>query len=136
MNAPKKRIMVDMSATLFHHGHVRLLKAASELGSVVVALTRDEEVIAAKGYSPELRFEHRKEILEAIRYVDEVVPSGWWIDDEFLDRHRIDLLVHGADNANDVAAGRLVLMPRTEGVSSTIMRARVLRSVAELLDRA
>src|SRR5690606_32513671 len=129
MKGMSKRIMVDMSATLFHHGHVRLLKAASELGSVVVALTRDEEVVAAKGYHPELKFEHRKEVLEAIRYVDEVVPSGWLIDDAFLDRHRIDLLVHGADNANDVTEGRLFLMPRTEGISSTIMRARVLESV-------
>ena len=40
----RPRIMVDMSATLIHHGHVRLLKKASELGTVVVALTTDEEV--------------------------------------------------------------------------------------------
>ena len=33
----KKRIMVDMSATLIHHGHIRLLKKASELGEVIVA---------------------------------------------------------------------------------------------------
>ena len=39
-----KRIMVDMSATLIHHGHIRLLKAAKELGDVVVALTTDDEI--------------------------------------------------------------------------------------------
>jgi cytidyltransferase-like protein len=39
-----KRIMVDMSATLIHHGHVRLLKKAAELDNVVVALTTNEEV--------------------------------------------------------------------------------------------
>ena len=135
MKVTSKRIMVDVSATLFHHGHVRLLKAASEMGTVVVALTRDEEVFAAKGYHPELRFEDRKEILEAIRYVDQVVPSPWLIDTEFLNQHRIDFLVHGSDNTNEIPDDRLFLLPRTEGISSTIMRARVLKSVAELLGR-
>ena len=51
------RICVDMSATLIHHGHVRLLKKARELGTVVVALTTDEEVQNKKGYKPELSFE-------------------------------------------------------------------------------
>lgn len=45
----KKRIMVDMSATLIHHGHVRLLKQANEMGHVVVALTTDDEIQTKKG---------------------------------------------------------------------------------------
>ena len=40
----KKRILVDMSATIIHHGHIRLLKKASKYGKVIVALTRDIEV--------------------------------------------------------------------------------------------
>ena len=38
----RPRVMVDMSATLIHHGHIRLLKKAAEIGEVVVALTSDE----------------------------------------------------------------------------------------------
>ena len=45
------RIMVDMSATLIHHGHIRLLKKAAALGDVVVALTSDDEVRTKKGVS-------------------------------------------------------------------------------------
>jgi glycerol-3-phosphate cytidylyltransferase len=131
----ERRVMVDMSATLIHHGHVRLLKAAKELGRVIVALTTDEEVRAKKGYEPELSFEQRKEILEAIRYVDEVVPCNWLLDDAFLDAHRIDLLVHGADNSNDVRPERLVILPRTAGVSSSLLRARVLDAVSNTLKR-
>ena len=127
-----KRIMVDMSATLLHHGHVRLLKKASELGSVVVALTTDEEVEKTKGYTPELSYEHRKEILEALRYVDEVVPSTWLIDDAFLQQHNCDLLVHGSDNSNHIPAEKLVIFPRTEGISSSGMRERVLDCVISL----
>ena len=39
-----KRVMVDMSATLIHHGHVRLIKKAAEYGDVIVGLTSDEEI--------------------------------------------------------------------------------------------
>ncbi len=128
-----KRIMVDMSATLIHHGHIRLLKEAKKLGTVVVALTTDEEVMNNKGYAPELGFAERREILEAIRYVDEVVPSPWVIDESFLNLHSIDLLVHGHDNTNPISPERLLVLPRTRGVSSNLVRSRVLRSVAEIM---
>ena len=86
--------MVDMSATLIHHGHVRLLKKAAEIGDVVVVLTTDDEIKKKKGYTPELSFEERKEILESIRYVKEVVAGPWLITDEFMDSVNCDLLVH------------------------------------------
>lgn len=56
------RIAVDMSATLLHHGHIRLLKAASKLGKVVVLLSSDNEIKEHKGYLPELDFAARREI--------------------------------------------------------------------------
>lgn len=71
----KKRIMVDMCVTIIHHGHIRLLKKASKLGKVVIGLTTDKEIQSKKGYIPEIKFKHRKEILEAIKYVDEVVST-------------------------------------------------------------
>jgi len=117
-----KRIMVDMSATLIHHGHIRLLKKASEFGKVIVGLTTDEEILSKKGYQVELEFTHRKEILEAIKYVDEVVGTPWQITDDILDEFNIDLLVHGNDNSNDIKKNRLLILPRTQGVSSTEIR--------------
>jgi glycerol-3-phosphate cytidylyltransferase len=133
MKNKNKRIMVDMSATLIHHGHIRILKAAKELGTVVVALTTDEEILANKGYHPELNFAERREIVEAIRYVDEVVPSPWLIKEDFLDLHAIDLLVHGSDNTNPISPDRLLVIPRTRGISTHLLRSRVLRSVSEIL---
>ena len=63
-----KRVMVDMSCTLLHHGHIRLLRRAAELGNVIVALTTDDEIRLKKGYTPELSFDERREILLAIKY--------------------------------------------------------------------
>ncbi|WP_124553092.1 adenylyltransferase/cytidyltransferase family protein [Methylophilus methylotrophus] len=134
MTSPEKRIMVDMSATLIHHGHVRLLKAAKELGHVVVALTTDEEIRSKKGYEPELNYAARAEVLLAMRDVDEVVPSPWLLDDAFLALHQIDLLVHGHDNSNPIAAEKLYILPRTEGISSTQLRARVLKAVSQKME--
>ncbi|MDR2161804.1 MAG: adenylyltransferase/cytidyltransferase family protein [Desulfovibrio sp.] len=127
-----KRIMVDMSATLLHHGHIRLLRKAAELGAVVVTLTTDEEVIKTKGYVPELNYEERKEILESLRWVQEIVPGPWLVDDAFLEKHRCDLLAHGSDNFNKVSPEKLVIFPRTEGISSSILRERVLDSLISL----
>lgn len=129
------RIMVDMSATLIHHGHVRLLREAQTMGRVIVALTTDDEVRLRKGYDPELTYDERKEVLEALRYVDEVVPCKWMLDDAFLDEHRIDFLVHGHDNSNDIRPERLKLLPRTTGISSSLLRSRVLDAVSSIIRR-
>ena len=127
----RSRIMVDMSATLIHHGHIRLLRKAAELGDVV-ALTSDAEVKSKKGYTPELNFAERKEILEAVKYVTEVVESPWLITEDFVNEHHCDLLVHGSDNVNHIDPKRLVIFPRTEGVSSTELRERVIRAVQSM----
>lgn len=117
-----------MSVSLLHHGHIRLLKKASELGDhVIVALTTDDEVIKHKGHAPELSFDERKEILEALRYVDEVVPCPWQIDDDFLQKHDAALLVHSGENFN--AVSNLKVLERTPGISSTDMRKRALDAV-------
>lgn len=117
-----KRVMVDMSATIIHHGHIRLLERASKYGDVVVGLTTDEEILNKKGYFPELSYEQRKEVLEAIKYVKEVVPTNWKLDNSTLEKYNIDFLVHGDDNSNDIKEDKLLIFPRTKGVCSSDIR--------------
>lgn len=45
---PSKRILVDMSATIIHHGHINILEKASKLGDVIIALTTDKEILKKK----------------------------------------------------------------------------------------
>lgn len=127
-----KRVMVDVSVTLLHHGHIRLFQKASELGDVIVALTTDEEVKKTKGYYPELSYKEREEIMRSIRYVKDVVPCPWLIDDDYLKTHNIDLLVHGDDNTNQIPEEKLIIFPRTKGVSSSDMRIRVINSLISI----
>jgi glycerol-3-phosphate cytidylyltransferase len=119
-----KRVMVDMSCTLLHHGHIRLLKKAADLGKVIVALTTDDEILVKKGYTPELSFEERREILLAIKYVSEVIPSKWLLDDQYIIKNKIDILLHGDDNTNKISVCEIKILPRTEGISSSMIRER------------
>ena len=116
--------MVDMSCTLLHHGHIRLLRKAASLGKVIVALTTDDEIRLKKGYTPELSFQEREEILLAIKYVSAVIPSKCLLDDDYIRENKIDILVHGDDNSNEISACEIVIFPRTEGISSSLMRKR------------
>ncbi len=136
MNVEKKRILVDMSATILHHGHIRLLKKASKLGVVVVTLTRDKDIKYSKGYFPELNYNQRKEILCSIRYVDEVIPSPWLIKSSFLKKHNIDFLIHGNDNVNDIDKSKLIIFKRTRGISSSLIRKKSINIIEnDIIDR-
>lgn len=127
----KKRVLVDLSASILHHGHIRLLKKASKLGQVIVGLTTDNEIKKKKGYFPELNFNQRREILKSIKYVDKVVKSKWLIDESYLKKHKISLLVHGDDNCNAVQKNKLIIFKRTKGISSTKIR----KKSAEILKK-
>ena len=127
-----KNIMVDMSATIIHHGHVRILKKASQLGKVIVALTSDIEIQKKKGYKAELTFQQRKEILESIKYVYKVIESPWLIDNDFLVKNKIDYLVHGSDNSNLVSPKKVIIFNRTKNISSSILRGKVLKAIYDI----
>ena len=62
----QKKIFVDMSATIIHHGHIRILKKASKYGQVIVGLTKDKDLIKYKMINPEIKFINRAEILESV----------------------------------------------------------------------
>ena len=118
----KKNILLDMSATLIHHGHVRLINKASKFGNVIIALTKDSEVKKYKGYTPEINFIHRKEILQSFKNVYKVVSCNFIITDNFLKKLKIDYLVHGNDNLNKVSKRKIKIFKRTEGINSTLIR--------------
>ena len=125
----KKRIFIDMSATILHHGHIRLINKAKKYGDVIIGLTKDRHIKRYKGYDPEIRFKFRKEILENVRNVNKVVPADFYIDDLFLKKYKIDYLVHGSDNLNKIDKKKLKVFPRTQNISSTLIRKKASRNL-------
>tara|TARA_B110000503_G_C7051269_1_gene372426 strand:+ start:563 stop:976 length:414 start_codon:yes stop_codon:yes gene_type:complete len=123
------RIMVDMSATLIHHGHIRLLKKAARFGDVVVGLSSDKDILKYKGYIPELNFRQRKEIISSIKYVSSVVKVNYHVDEKDLKKHNIDLLFHGTDNFNKVKKKKIKIFNRTPGISSSLLRIKACNNI-------
>ena len=121
-----KRILTYGTYDLLHYGHIRLLKRAKALGDyLIVALSTDEfnEIKGKKAYHS---YEERKEMLEAIRYVDLVIPEDNWeqkIND--VEKYHADVVVMGSDWAGSDKFDYLsdycevLYLDRTEGVSTT-----------------
>ena len=70
-----KTVYIAISADILHHGHINLIKKASEYGKLIVGVLTDEAVATYKRF-PVIEFEERKFIIENIRGVSEVVPQN------------------------------------------------------------
>lgn len=128
----KKRILVDMSVTLLHHGHIRILKQASNYGDVIVGLTSDKDLKKYKGYFPELKYSHRKEIIESIKYVKKVVKVDFYTNEKDLKKHKIDFLIHGDDLKKKFNKKKIKILKRTKGISSSLLRKKAFKIFREL----
>ena len=99
-----KRILTYGTFDLLHYGHIRLLQRARALGDYLVVALSTDEFNASKGKKAYHNYETRKKMLEAIRYVDLVIPEECWeqkISD--VQKYDIDVVVMGSD-----WAGRLL----------------------------
>ena len=121
-----KRILTYGTYDLLHYGHIRLLKRAKELGDYLIVAISTDEFNAIKGKIAYHDYETRKEMLEAVRYVDLVIPEETWeqkIDD--VKNYYVDTVVMGSDWAGNEKFEELrdycevVYLDRTEGVSTT-----------------
>lgn len=118
-----------MSATIIHHGHVRLLKKASKYGNVIVGLTNDKEIKKYKKIIPEIDFKFRKEILSSIKYVSKVIEAPFYIDENYLKKNKISFLVHGNDNKNLIPKKKILIFKRTKSISSTNIRLKACKNL-------
>lgn len=78
MNARMKTVITYGTFDMFHVGHLRLLKCMRELGGRVIVAVSSDEFNALKGKSALASYEERREIIEAIQYVDLVIPECSW----------------------------------------------------------
>ena len=94
-----KRVITYGTFDLIHYGHINLLKRAKELGDyLIVALSTDEFNWNEKQKKCYFTYEERQRLLEAIRYVDLVIPEESWeqkVTDVQL--YKVDTFVIGDD---------------------------------------
>ena len=91
-----KQVYLAMSADIIHHGHINVIKKASELGEVTVGILTDEVIASYKRF-PLLTLEERKAIIENIKGVSRVVAQETLDYTPNLLKLRPDYVVHGDD---------------------------------------
>ena len=120
-----KRVITYGTFDLLHYGHINLLKRAKALGDyLIVVLSTDEFNWNEKRKKCYFSYEIRKQLLEAIRYVDLVIPEENWeqkVSD--VQMYHIDTFVMGDDWAGKFDFLKpycdVVYLPRTPEISTT-----------------
>jgi len=129
-----KRIYIGMSADLVHPGHMNILKIGAQLGEVTVGLLTDKAIASYKRL-PYMTYEQRKEVIENIKGVKEVIPQDTLDYRPNLELVKPDIVVHGDDWKEGVQSktrqqvidtlsqwgGKLVEPSYTDGISSTAL---------------
>ena len=127
-----KKVYVGMSADVFHHGHVNIIKEARKYGDVIVGLLNDKAVSDHKRL-PYLNWENRKKIIENIKGVTQVFEQFEWDYAPSILKYKPDFMVHGTDwltgplapyrdlaiKALESYGGKLIEVEYTKDVSST-----------------
>lgn len=124
-----KRVITYGTFDLLHYGHINLLRRAKELGDyLIVALSTDEFNWNEKGKKCYFNYEQRKQLLEAIRYVDLVIPENCW-EQKCSDMHEyhIDTFVIGDDwkgkfDFLEDEGVEVVYLERTPYISTTAIK--------------
>lgn len=121
-----RRVITYGTFDLLHYGHINILRRAKELGDyLIVALSTDEFNWREKQKKCYFNYEQRKKLLEAIRYVDLVIPENNW-EQKKSDMHEyhIDTFVMGDDWVGkfdflEAEGVEVVYLPRTPEISTT-----------------
>ena len=121
-----KKVITYGTFDLLHYGHINLLRKAKSLGDyLIVGLSTDEFNNKDKNKECYFDYENRKSLLDAVRYVDLVIPEKNWeqkISD--IQKYNVDLFVIGDDwegkfdYLKDFGV-EVVYLPRTKEISTS-----------------
>lgn len=116
---------------LFHVGHLNILKKAKEnCDYLIVGVSTDELVMKYKNRKPIIKYDERFEIVQAIKYVDLVVPQDSLDKIEAWEKLKFNVLFHGDDwkntdlylnieNELNARGVKVMFFSHTNGISTT-----------------
>ena len=123
---------------MFHIGHLNILKQAKEqCDYLIVGISTDENVMNYKNKTPIIPFEERVKIVEAIKYVDKVVPQYNMDKYSAWEKYKFDVIFHGNDWKNSTLYNEMenklknvgvefVYFNYTQGTSSSVLKDKLL----------
>lgn len=127
-----KKVYIGMTADIMHPGLIHIINEATKYGDVIVGLLTDKAIAEHKRL-PYLTYEQRKEVVENIKGVSEVIPQEEWSYVDNLKRIRPDYIIHGDDWKNgplreireqvfevmNEQGGKMIEIPYTKGINSS-----------------
>ncbi len=122
-----KKVITYGTFDTLHYGHILLLQRARALGDHLTVGLSTDQFNAKKRKRSHFDFEQRKSLLEAITYVDAIIPEISWDQKRYdIDHHDIAIFTMGGDwsgkfdSLNDLC--EVVYLPRTPHISSTAIK--------------
>lgn len=127
-----KKVITYGTFDLFHVGHLNILKRAKELGDYLIVAISSDKFNEGKGKKAYYSIEDRVQIVEAIKYVDEViVEESWEQKIEDIKKHNVDVFVMGDDWKGKFDFLKeyceVVYLPRTDGISTTQIKKDLMK---------
>lgn len=127
-----RRVITYGTFDLLHYGHINLLRRAKAYGDyLIVVVSSDEFNLKEKNKKCYFNYEIRKQLVEAVRYVDLVIPEESWnqkISDIY--EYHVDTLVMGDDWQGKFDYLKehceVVYLPRTPEVSTSQIKKDLL----------
>jgi len=127
-----RRIITYGTFDLLHYGHINLLKAIKSLGDyLIVGLSSDEFNLVKKNKQCYYSYDQRKTLLEAIEFVDLVIPETSWEQKRTdIKRYNINIFAIGEDWANKFnflqeEGCQVFYLPRTPNISTTKIKTEI-----------
>lgn len=121
-----KKVITYGTFDLLHYGHINLLRKAKSLGDyLIVGLSTDEFNNKDKNKECYFDYENRKSLLDAVKYIDLVIPEETWeqkVSD--IQKYNVDVFVIGDDWNGKFdylkdSGVEVVYLPRTEEISTS-----------------
>lgn len=133
---PKKIVYTDIVGDLFHAGHVEFFKKARSFGDYLIVGVLADDVVEGYKRVPILSLEERVKVVEACKYVDEVIVAPpLRLTEEMIKELHIDYVVHGDDFNKELLEdqygvslknGIFRSVPYTKGISTTNIIHRIV----------
>ena len=126
-----KRVITYGTFDLLHYGHINILKRAKAYGDYLIVALSTDEFNTLKGKKCYFTYEQRKKLVEAVRYVDLVIPETCWeqkVSD--VKEYHVDIFVMGDDWEGKFdflkeTGVEVVYLPRTPEISTTQIKTQL-----------
>ncbi|HPA63613.1 MAG TPA: phosphoenolpyruvate mutase [Spirochaetota bacterium] len=129
-----KKVYLGMTGDIIHHGIINIIREGAKYGDLIVGLLTDSAIVSHKRL-PYLTYEQRKEVVENLKFVTEVVPQEEWSYVNNLKKIKPDYIIHGDDWKTNYLSkirdevyevmkewgGQVIEVPYTSGVNSTAL---------------